>query len=129
MMSRPTVLNSFHAYGQHAPFGNVVHPGPMYRLPMRPPELPAGYNHQHTGHHARTSTVRMSGPAYMPSDEELAHLQKLSNEFEPEATVSMADDDALSRAMLTRCRARWSESARAAVPSRPSMRMPTPSTE
>jgi ubiquitin thioesterase protein OTUB1 len=29
----------------------------------------------------------MSGPQYVPSDEELAHLQKLSNEYEPEVTV------------------------------------------
>jgi hypothetical protein len=32
----------------------------------------------------------MADPAYMPSDDEYAHLQKLSSEYEPEATVSLA---------------------------------------
>lgn len=88
MMSRPTVMSSFHHYAQ-APFDSVVHSGPMYRqLPMRPPELPAGYSQQHTGHHGRTSTLRMSGPGYVLPEEELAQLQKLSSDYEPEATVS-----------------------------------------
>jgi ubiquitin thioesterase protein OTUB1 len=96
-MSRPTLLNGFHHYAQ-MPFGSGVVPaGPMYRLPMRAPELAAGYHQhqhqhtqqQHTGHYlGRASNLRMSGPAYMPSDEELAQLQKLSNEYDPEPTVS-----------------------------------------
>ncbi|KAF2741414.1 cysteine proteinase [Polyplosphaeria fusca] len=92
MMSRPSVLAAgFHAYPPPA-FEHVVHhhhPGVSYRpLPTsRPPELPAGYSQQHTGHHARTATqVRMSGPAYMASDEELAQLQKLSQDYQPETT-------------------------------------------
>jgi ubiquitin thioesterase protein OTUB1 len=107
MMSRPQVLNGFHHYGQ-PPFDELLHqqhaqahthahahPGPMYRphpvpsLSMRAPEHPAaGYNHQHTGHHGRTSTVPMSDPAYLAADDELAQLQKLSSEYEPETTVS-----------------------------------------
>jgi ubiquitin thioesterase protein OTUB1 len=66
--------------------------------PMRAPVLaPAGFNHQHTGQHqhphlhshGRIANLTMADPTYMPSDEELAHLQKLSSEYEPEATVSV----------------------------------------
>ena len=59
---------------------------------MRAPVLaPASFNHQHTGQlqHGRTATLSMADPAYLASDEEIAHLQKLSNEYEPEATVSL----------------------------------------
>ena len=98
-MSPPSVLSSsFHAYAPPA-FSSVVPPALSYRpLPIRPPELPAGYSQQHTGHHSRASTVRMSGPAYMPSDEELAQLQKLSSEYEPEITVSPRAGVAMLRA-------------------------------
>jgi ubiquitin thioesterase protein OTUB1 len=97
-MSRPSVLSSaFHPYGPQSHY--VDHSGRAqltYRqpqpLPLRPPELAPGYNtglHLHTGHHhGRNSNVNMSAPAYMASDDELAQLQKLSNEYQPEATVS-----------------------------------------
>jgi ubiquitin thioesterase protein OTUB1 len=64
---------------------------------------PAGFNHhQHTGQHQlgrnqhqhqhqdhpQSLSLAMADPAYMTSDEEMAHLQKLSSEFEPEASVS-----------------------------------------
>jgi ubiquitin thioesterase protein OTUB1 len=66
-------------------------------LPMRAPVLaPAGFNHlQHTGHHQhgriqiQNHNLTMADPAYMASDEDMAHLQKLSSEYEPEATVSL----------------------------------------
>ncbi|KAF2270788.1 cysteine proteinase [Lojkania enalia] len=114
-MSRPQVLTSsfHHHYGQPA-FDAVVHPGVSYRpLPMRAhahshahahahaAELPAGYHQQHTGHHGRTSTVRMSAPAYIPSDEELAHFQKLSNEYQPEATGPLVGERQSSSAITT----------------------------
>jgi ubiquitin thioesterase protein OTUB1 len=88
MAGRSTMLNGYPHQAWQPPFDGVVHPSPMYRgLPMRA-DVPAPYHHQHTGHHGRTSTVRMAGNSYMPSDEEYAQLQKLSNEFEPDATVS-----------------------------------------
>ena len=102
MMSRPQVLHGFHHYGQQPPFDGLHHaayaaPGPMYQSPLPAPRLPmhapdnpaAGYHQQHTGHHGRTSTVPMSDPAYMASDDELAQLEKLSRGYEPEATVSL----------------------------------------
>jgi ubiquitin thioesterase protein OTUB1 len=79
-------------------------------LPMRAPVLaPAGFdhhNHQHqlAGHHqhgrshnhnlnlnqshTHAQHLAMANP-YMASDEEIAHLQKLSSEYEPEATVGL----------------------------------------
>jgi ubiquitin thioesterase protein OTUB1 len=99
-MSRPSVLASaFHPYGQNHHYAGAAHhsaPAQLtYRQPqpplsMRPPELASGYNtglHLHTGHHH--GRINMSGPQYMASDDELAQLQKLSNEYEPEATVSL----------------------------------------
>ncbi|KAF2192580.1 cysteine proteinase [Zopfia rhizophila CBS 207.26] len=102
-MSPPAVLSSsYHSYAQPT-FDHIVHPGLSYRpLPIRPPELPGGYNQQHTGHHGRTSTVRMSGPAaYMASDEELAQFQKLSNEYEPEVTGPLVGERQSSSAITT----------------------------
>lgn len=82
-------------------YEGVVHSGLAFArpLPIRAPVLaPAAFTHQHTGQlqhlqvqHGRDTTpsLTMADPsAYMPSDEELAHLQKLSSEYEPEATVS-----------------------------------------
>ena len=93
-MSRPSVLsNNFHSY-QPQPFpDSALTPlsSVSYRpvqLPLRPPELSADYSTPHIT--SRTSTIRMSGPAYIP-EEDLAHLQKLSNEYEPELTVSLRD--------------------------------------
>jgi ubiquitin thioesterase protein OTUB1 len=81
-------------------------------LHMRAPVLaPAGFNHhQHTGqlqhhhhqhgrsqahnqnhNHNQSLSLAMADPAYMASDEEMAHLQKLSSEYEPEASVSLFD--------------------------------------
>tara|TARA_R110002003_G_scaffold288_6_gene18378 strand:- start:8096 stop:8302 length:207 start_codon:yes stop_codon:yes gene_type:complete len=61
---------------------------------MRAPVLaPAGFNYQHQHQHGRTvnhnhtHNLTMADPAYMTTDEELAHLQKLSSEYEPEAEV------------------------------------------
>jgi ubiquitin thioesterase protein OTUB1 len=65
---------------------------------MRAPVLaPAGFNHHqhqhgrtvnHNHNHNHTHALTMADPAYMTPDEELAHLQKLSSEYEPEAEVS-----------------------------------------
>lgn len=62
---------------------------------MRAPVLPPAFNHQqHTGQHqhqhqhGRASTFNMADPAFMTAEEEHAYLQKLSSEYEPEATVS-----------------------------------------
>jgi ubiquitin thioesterase protein OTUB1 len=114
-MSRPTVMGGFHGHGQaHAGqhYGvpaqshyNSIHSGLSFArpLPMRAPVLaPAGFNHhqlQHTGHHQHGRSQNhnqnqqhhlstMADP-YMASDEQMAHLQKLSSEYEPEATVSL----------------------------------------
>ena len=112
-MSRPSVLsNNFHSY-QPQPFPDPVLTSlssASYRpvqLPLRPPELPAGYNTSHIT--SRTSTIRMSGSAYIP-EEDLAHLQKLSNEYEPEATVSLRDV-APAKSSNAVQRVRWSASA------------------
>ncbi|ORY19742.1 peptidase C65 Otubain-domain-containing protein [Clohesyomyces aquaticus] len=43
----------------------------------------------------------MSGPAYMPSDEELANLQKLSNEYQPEVTGPLVGERQSSSAITT----------------------------
>jgi len=99
----------------HGQYTGLVHSGPSFARPlhMRAPVLaPAGFNHhQHTGqhqhphphqhqhgrsqahdhnhNHGQNLNLAMAEPAYMASDEEMAHLQKLSNEYEPEATVSL----------------------------------------
>ncbi|KAF2467200.1 cysteine proteinase [Lindgomyces ingoldianus] len=101
-MSRPSVLtHNYHSYPQPG-FDSIVHTGLSYRpLPIRAPELSAGYNQQHTGHHGRISTVRMSGPAYMASDEELANLQKLSSEYQPEVTGPLVGERQSSSAIAT----------------------------
>ena len=76
--------------------GSFARPLPIPVLP------PAGFNHQHTGqlhHHQQLQHGRsrnqsqhlnltMADP-YMASDDEIAHLQKLSSEYEPEATVGL----------------------------------------
>ena len=51
----------------------------------------------------------MSGSAYIP-EEDLAHLQKLSNEYEPEVTVSLRDV-APAKSSNAVHRVRWSASA------------------
>jgi ubiquitin thioesterase protein OTUB1 len=111
-MSRPSVMTGgFHPhgvghghahhcghYGVHAQsaYGNAVHSGLTYGrpLPIRAPVLPPAFNHQHTGQHqhqhGRSSTFNMADPAFMTAEEEHAYLQKLSSEYEPEATVSPA---------------------------------------
>jgi ubiquitin thioesterase protein OTUB1 len=107
-----------HAHaGQHYRVPAQSHYNPMAHhsglsfarpLPMRAPVLaPAGFdhhNHQHqlAGHHqhgrsqnqdlnqnhSHHHSLAMADP-YMASDEEIAHLQKLSSEYEPEATVGL----------------------------------------
>jgi len=57
---------------------------------IRAPVLPPGSFNHHTGHHHPGHQHRnphLNMAAY-PSDDEYAHLQKLSSEYEPEATVS-----------------------------------------
>jgi ubiquitin thioesterase protein OTUB1 len=82
---------------------SMVHSGHSFARPLsiRAPVLaPASFNHhqhQHTGHHQHgrnqnhSQNLHLSAMAdpYMASDEEIAHLQKLSSEYEPEATVSL----------------------------------------
>lgn len=89
---------------------SMVHSGLSFARPlsMRAPVLdPAGFNHhqhQHTGHHHQHGRSQHPHPhphqninlnisamaePYMASDEDMAHLQKLSSEYEPEATVSL----------------------------------------
>jgi hypothetical protein len=83
-----------HYAGVHAQsaYGNPVHSHLTYvrPLPIRAPVLPPAFNHQHTGQHqhGRTSTFSMTDPAFMTAEEEHAYMQKLSSEYEPEATVS-----------------------------------------
>lgn len=136
-MNRQSVLTGFHHPHAHQHPHAHVHQG-HYRVPaqshyqnglafaIRAPVLPpASYNHHHTGHHHRNPHLNMA--AY-PSDEDYAHLQKLSSEYEPEATVSLpfcARDfctpaDRPPRAHL------WAN-ARAAPPSRRNMPRQTPS--
>ena len=105
MNRRQPVLTGFHAHGHYgvsAPghYESMAHSGAFARVPMRaaPVLAPVGFtthtHHQHhAGHHQpvfhRVSGRSMADAAYMPSEEEYAHLQKLSNEYEPEATVSL----------------------------------------
>lgn len=63
------------------------------RLPLRPAEQPpAGFHTSpfHPRQHAITGTMSDAGP-YEPSEQELADLQKLSSEYEPEVTVSLSN--------------------------------------
>ncbi|EAT92473.2 hypothetical protein SNOG_00978 [Parastagonospora nodorum SN15] len=88
---------------------------------MRAPVLaPAGFNHhqhQHTGHHHhqhgrsqhqhphphQNINLNISAMAepYMASDEDMAHLQKLSSEYEPEATGPLVGERQSSAAITT----------------------------
>lgn len=106
-MNRQPVLTGFHPHGHHHHPHAHVHQG-HYGVPaqshyqsglafaIRAPVLPSGsYNHYHTGHHqhpGRQHQHQHRDPhlnmAAYPSDEEYAQLQKLSSEYEPEATVS-----------------------------------------
>lgn len=72
-------------------------------LPMRAPVLAAagfghhtGHHHHHLQHHGHNTPTftTMADPAaaaaaFLASDEELAQLQKLSNDFEPDVEVSL----------------------------------------
>lgn len=123
-------------YGVHAQsaYGSAVHSGLTYGrpLPIRAPVLAPAFNHQHSGQHqhGRTSTFSMADPAFMTAEEEHAYMQKLSSEYEPEATVSSASIAALliEYGKLTAARVRLSVSARAALPSPPNMPTPIPFT-
>ena len=151
-MSRPSIMTGgFHPhgvghghvhhgghYGVHAQsaYGSAIHSGLTYGrpLPIRAPVLPPAFNHQHTGQHqhGRTSTFSMADPAFMTAEEEHAYLQKLSNEYEPEATVSPMSIAVLLTEygkLTAAARVRLSASARAALPSPPSMPTPILSTE
>ncbi|KAL6712482.1 hypothetical protein ACN47E_000359 [Coniothyrium glycines] len=74
---------------------------------MRAPVLPpAGFNHQHTGQHhhqhGRPANFPMADPAtYMATDEELAHLQKLASDFEPEVTGPLVGERQSSSAITS----------------------------
>ena len=150
-MSRPSVMTEgFHPhgvdhghihhnshYGVHAQsvYGSAVHSGLTFGRPMpiRAPGLAAAFNPQHTGQHqhGRTSTFSMADSAFAISEEEHAYMQKLSSEYEPEVTVSaasIANPLTTTYGELTAARVRLSASARAALPSPPSMPTPIPST-
>ena len=92
-------------YGVHAQsaYENAIHSGLAFgrQLPIRAPILAPAFNlnHQHTGHHqhshphGRTTAAAAFAMAdqqqqYIPSDDDYAHLQKLSSEYEPEVAVS-----------------------------------------
>lgn len=95
-----------------------------FQLPHRTAELPAGYNP--TPLPPRPPAARMSYA--MASDDELAQLQKLSNEYQPEAAVSprpasTAPPDVL---LLTARRARSSGQDNRPPPSPPSTQTATP---
>lgn len=87
-------------YGVHAQsaYGSAAHSGLAFGrpLPIRAPVLPPAFNNQHTGQqqhqhqHGRASTFSMADSAFMTAEEEHAYMQKLSSEYEPEATVSPA---------------------------------------
>ena len=99
-MNRQSVLTGYHPHEQHHAHAHL-HQG-HYGVPaqnhyqgglafaIRAPVLaPASYNH-HTGHHPdhQHRNPHFNMAAY-PSEDEYAHLQKLSTEYEPEATVSL----------------------------------------
>ncbi|KAF3032259.1 hypothetical protein E8E12_003809 [Didymella heteroderae] len=120
-MSRPSIMTGgFHPhgvghghahhgghYGVHAQsaYGNAVHSGLTYGrpLPIRAPVLPPAFNHQHTGQHqhGRTSTFSMADPAFMTAEEEHAYMQKLSSEYEPEATGPLVGERQSSAAITS----------------------------
>lgn len=82
----------FQAYG-HAP-GHYHESALAFgapHLPFRPPELAsARYQHPHADHFHYTQTASMSDAPFLTPEDEFAQLQKLSNEYEPEVTVSSA---------------------------------------
>lgn len=57
---------------------------PQHQLPFRPPEHPPSRTTTQFGF--QRPAARMD---YLQPEEELAHLQKLSNEYQPEVTVSV----------------------------------------
>jgi ubiquitin thioesterase protein OTUB1 len=81
----------YQAYG-HAPRHYHESAVAFGALPFRPPELASTryQQHPHADPFNYTSQARMSDPAFLTPEEEFAQLQKLSNEYEPEATVSCA---------------------------------------
>lgn len=124
----------YQAYG-HAP-GHYHESAVAFgapQLPFRPPELASAryQRHPHADPFNYTSSARMSDPAFLTPEEEFAHLQKLSNDYEPEVTVSRPAVQPARTPVLFAdepCRARSSASASLAVPSRLNTRMQTPST-
>lgn len=81
----------YQAYG-HAP-GHYHESAVAFgapQLPFRPPELASAryQRHPHADPFNYTSSARMSDPAFLTPEEEFAQLQKLSNDYEPEVTVS-----------------------------------------
>ena len=55
---------------------------------FRPELASARYQNPHAGHFHYTSNPSMADQAFLTPEEEFAQLQKLSNEYEPEVTVS-----------------------------------------
>lgn len=100
MNRQPVLSPNFHHY-QAQPFHDPALASLSYRsfqLPHRSAaELPAGYNP--TSLPPRPPAARMSYA--MTSDDELAQLQKLSNEYQPEATVSSRPRSACRVPLLT----------------------------
>lgn len=106
------MLTGYHPHGQHHPHAHL-HQG-HYGVPaqnhyqgglafaIRAPVLaPGSYNH-HTGHHPghQHRNPHLNMAAY-PSDDEYAHLQKLSSEYEPEATGPLVGERQSSAAITT----------------------------
>lgn len=90
MNRQPVISPNFHHYpAQHFHDPALASVSALsyrsFQLPHRTAELPAGYNP--TPLPPRPPAARMSYQQ-MAADDELAQLQKLSNEYQPEATVS-----------------------------------------
>ena len=96
----------FHTYHHHAP-AHYHESGLAFgapHLPFRLPELAssaARYNHPPAGHFHYNQTASMSD-AFLSAEDEYAHLQKLSSEYEPEVTVR-SPPSAPAPPQLTRC--------------------------
>lgn len=89
--------------------------GAIYHLPLRPNEadLPAASDYyssfasQHNLHSLKTLPAAFSMAAYQSHQDELAQLQELSNNYEPEATVMMKHAPLSCLLVLICSRDRW----------------------
>jgi hypothetical protein len=74
-------------------YDGLGHPGLAFARPL--PQRAPVFNHQHPPHpqphpHGRLAHLSMADHGFMTADDEFAHLQKLSSEYEPEATVRLS---------------------------------------